>query len=158
MDEEQIKDRVLALVESTSMNRKEFAKFTNVAEATLSQVINGKTRPTLQFVEAIHKAMPNVSVEWLMFGSGTMYAQSEGSSAETNDQSSAAADSQGATHVSEEAPTLFSPRPTSGPVLPKAPAQHDENVVKYIDKPQRKITEIRVFYDDQTWESFSPKH
>jgi hypothetical protein len=22
---------------------------------------------------------------------------------------------------------------------------------------QRKITEIRVFYDDQTWESFTPK-
>ena len=29
-------------------------------------------------------------------------------------------------------------------------------VVKYIDKPARKITEIRVYYDDQTWESFAP--
>ena len=28
--------------------------------------------------------------------------------------------------------------------------------MKYIDKQQRKITEIRVFYDDQTWETFSP--
>jgi hypothetical protein len=25
-----------------------------------------------------------------------------------------------------------------------------------IDKIQRKVTEIRVFYDDQTWESFVP--
>lgn len=25
------------------------------------------------------------------------------------------------------------------------------------DKPQRKITEIRIFYDDQTWETFVPK-
>lgn len=29
--------------------------------------------------------------------------------------------------------------------------------VKNIDKQPRKITEIRVFYDDQTWESFVPK-
>lgn len=29
--------------------------------------------------------------------------------------------------------------------------------VKIIDKPQRKITEIRIFYDDQTWETFVPK-
>lgn len=29
--------------------------------------------------------------------------------------------------------------------------------VKYIDKPQRKITEIRIFFDDQTWETFVPK-
>lgn len=28
---------------------------------------------------------------------------------------------------------------------------------KKIDKPSRRITEIRVFYDDQTWESFVPK-
>ena len=26
-----------------------------------------------------------------------------------------------------------------------------------IDKQSRRITEIRVFYDDQTWESFVPK-
>lgn len=32
-----------------------------------------------------------------------------------------------------------------------------KETVKYIDKPQRKITEIRIFYDDQTWETFVPK-
>ena len=31
------------------------------------------------------------------------------------------------------------------------------NKVKNFDKPQRKITEIRIFYDDQTWETFVPK-
>ena len=29
--------------------------------------------------------------------------------------------------------------------------------VKYIDKPQRQITEIKIFFDDQTFESFVPK-
>ena len=28
--------------------------------------------------------------------------------------------------------------------------------VKYVDKPQRKIMEIRVFYDDQTFDTFVP--
>ena len=28
--------------------------------------------------------------------------------------------------------------------------------VKIPDKPQRRVTEIRVYYDDQTWESFVP--
>ena len=31
------------------------------------------------------------------------------------------------------------------------------NKVKNFDKSQRKITEIRIFYDDQTWETFVPK-
>ena len=29
--------------------------------------------------------------------------------------------------------------------------------MKYFDKPQRQVTEIRIFYDDQTWETFVPK-
>jgi len=28
--------------------------------------------------------------------------------------------------------------------------------VKIIDKPARRVTEIRIYYDDQTWESFVP--
>ena len=28
--------------------------------------------------------------------------------------------------------------------------------VKILDKPQRKVIEIRVFYDDQTWDTFVP--
>ena len=30
------------------------------------------------------------------------------------------------------------------------------NEVKMQDKPQRRVLEIRVFYDDQTWETFVP--
>ena len=33
----------------------------------------------------------------------------------------------------------------------------EQFIVKNIDKPQRKITEIRIFFDDQTWETFLPK-
>jgi hypothetical protein len=29
-------------------------------------------------------------------------------------------------------------------------------IEKYIDKPQRKITEIRIFFDDGTYETFTP--
>ena len=28
--------------------------------------------------------------------------------------------------------------------------------IKILDKPQRKVMEIRVFYDDQTWDTFVP--
>ena len=41
------------------------------------------------------------------------------------------------------------------------PVNKERNIVqtsvKYIDKPQRNITEIRIFFDDQTWETFVPK-
>jgi hypothetical protein len=39
----------------------------------------------------------------------------------------------------------------------RTPKNIAQAAVKYVDKPQRKITEIRIFYDDQTWETFVPK-
>jgi hypothetical protein len=38
------------------------------------------------------------------------------------------------------------------PVRPEVQVE----VMKNYDKQPRRVTEIRVFYDDQTWESFVP--
>lgn len=43
------------------------------------------------------------------------------------------------------------------PGVNHTPKNQPHESVKYVDKPQRKITEIRIFYDDQTWETFVPK-
>ena len=36
-------------------------------------------------------------------------------------------------------------------------ASKERVVIKEVEKPQRQITEIRIFFDDQTWETFVPK-
>lgn len=41
--------------------------------------------------------------------------------------------------------------------LPPDGNPQQQAYAKNIDKPVRRITEIRVFYDDQTWEAFVPK-
>ncbi|MDY3674334.1 MAG: hypothetical protein SO049_05865, partial [Prevotella sp.] len=41
--------------------------------------------------------------------------------------------------------------------MTRQPLQQIQVTAKNIDKQPRRITEIRVFYDDQTWESFVPK-
>ena len=52
-------------------------------------------------------------------------------------------------HQDEVLPTMAS--------MGQSPRNPVRTEVKYIDKPQRRITEIRIFFDDQTWESFVPK-
>ena len=37
------------------------------------------------------------------------------------------------------------------------PNNYPQAAIKIYDKHERKITEIRIFYDDQTWETFVPK-
>lgn len=57
--------------------------------------------------------------------------------------------------ASPSSPSLFEQPQTHG--VRRTPKNVAQAAVKYIDKPQRKITEIRIFYDDQTWETFVPK-
>ncbi len=137
-----MKDRIYQLMKYQGMSQKEFASTLCIAEGTLSGIFTGRTRPTNNIVNAIHECFPHISINWLMFGEGDMLL--DGSSSQPSEAASGQADlfTQGTAPSAEANPA---------PV----PAPQIQEVVKYIDKPQRKITEIRVFYDDGTFETFS---
>lgn len=143
-----MKDRIRQLMNDKAMSQRNFANELHLAEATLSGIFNGRTRPTNQTVTAIHDAFPDVNIQWLMFGEGDMYINSDNSS-----QSSSVSDNDN--QVPEQL-DLFSEAP-----IPTPPTENSSNsapeiryVEKIIDKPQRKITEIRIFFDDGTYETF----
>jgi hypothetical protein len=141
-----------------------FADFIGLAPATLSSIYNERTRPTLSVVEAIKKKIPNISTDWLMFGSGDMYISSPAPA-----DSLLSAEERGVNGGQiVQSPMLDfdqpqSPTPQQGPQAPysfnsvkSTRPEIERTEVKIIDKPQRRVTEIRVFYDDQTWECFVP--
>ena len=149
-----MKDRIRQIMESQHMTQQVFAQFIEMSPASLSSIFNGRTKPTLNIVEAIKKKIPDISTDWLMFGSGSMYLNTK-------------------TEVSSQPPTsqesLFDFSDNPSPTLDfQVPTVQNSNSVKttrsnpvreeikIIDKPLRRVTEIRVFYDDQTWESFVP--
>lgn len=156
-----MKERIKQLMESQHLSQKAFAQFTGISEGTLSGVLNDRTRPTLQIVESIHNHFPNVSLEWLLYGIGPMEKPADGAKAEDGSD-----DRQGEATVGSTASAARSPSPAlfdmqtvqQSSAGRQGVATQQKEIVKYIDKPQRKITEIRVFFDDQTWESFVPKH
>ena len=148
-------------MESQHMTQQVFADYIQQSPATLSSIFNGRTRPTLNIVEAIKKKIPNISTDWLMFGSGDMYLpQNEGLNEEETTQNGT---------LQIQNPMLdFDAAPSPTPHNSVQQPQNSNSVrstrldlerqeVKTIDKPQRRITEIRVFYDDQTWETFVPQ-
>lgn len=177
-----MKDRIKKLMENQHMTQKIFAQYTGISEGTLSGIFNGRTRPTLQIVDNIHQHFPKISIDWLMFGNGPMYVSNSpttGDNAQPSDSAATSTSVDGITaadasqsdgeHSAESSasggaapgtrqPSLFGQDNAKGSQSARSAASQAEKViVKYVDKPQRKITEIRIFYDDQTWESFVPK-
>jgi DNA-binding XRE family transcriptional regulator len=155
-------------MESQHMTQQVFADFIGLAPATLSSIYNERTRPTLSVVEAIKKKIPNISTDWLMFGSGDMYVASSASPAPADSLFPAEEGGVNGGQIVQNPMLDFdqaqSPTPQQRPQAPysfnsvkSTPSNIERTEVKIIDKPQRKVKEIRVFYDDQTWETFVPE-
>lgn len=181
-----MKDRIRFLMEDQHLTQQSFAQQLGIAPATLCNIFNDRTKPTLNIVDAIKKKFPRVNLDWLLCGSGPVYINND---ADTNAGSSTSSGDGGPAPgieslafdfdgVSQDASTAT---PSASSVESNRKIDSSQNVagslfdqtnirgvdatpknrvcetVKYIDKPQRKITEIRIFYDDQTWETFVPK-
>lgn len=146
-----MKDRIYQLMKQQGMSQKQFANELCIGEATLSSIFTGRTRPTTNIISNIHERFPEVSIPWLMFGEGDMYA-GETVSEHLLTTSSDVNDVPPAADLFSE---MRSQEPVSTPtsVPPTMPLMRE--TIKYVDKPQRKITEIRVFFDDGTYETFS---
>ena len=68
-----MKDRIKRLMESQHMTQQTFADFIGISSASLSSIFNGRTKPTLNTVEAIKGKFPTISLDWLMYGSEPMF-------------------------------------------------------------------------------------
>ncbi|MDE5561882.1 MAG: helix-turn-helix domain-containing protein [Bacteroidaceae bacterium] len=172
-----MKERIRQLMLDKGMTQKSLASELCIAEATLSGIFNGRTRPTNLTVSAIHERFPEVNISWLMFGEGEMYTGAQDVSLNEEQLPNGRGDAYGQAdlfsgtdasigHHDERSNVTASvdkhsyPGATPQGQLPNAaPAMQVpqiQYIEKYLDKPQRKITEIRIFFDDGTYETFTP--
>ena len=166
-----MKDRIRRIMESKQMSQQEFAQKLELSPASLSSIFTGRTNPTNKHAQAIHKAFPEVSINWLMFGEGDMYSSAsaaidlstsydanpsvnnayDGSSVEASYRNEASGISQ---------PTIFDIPMSSSHDISSAYRSNENSKnlskVKNHDIVRRAVKEIRVFYDDGTYESFAP--
>lgn len=193
-----MKDRIRQLMEAQHMNQQTFASFTGIGTASLSSIFTGRTRPTLNHVDAIMDKFPNVNPMWLLKGIGGMMLSAgdaasgagggeaptgESTTRDMPDATTAGGPAMGTAPMASaslsrnirngaggasdnlSAPlNLFDA--AAGSMTPRnggsanGPSQAQSfrfDAQQKVIQIQRKITEIRVFYDDQTWESFVPK-
>ena len=172
-----MRDRIKKVIESQHMTQQEFAECIKVAPATLSSIFTGRTAPSLKVVEAIKGRFPDISTDWLMFGKGSMVdapsADADGvhdsplpsekeAKVDFGDESDVPAVSLGAGSGRDIGTARASGAAVAAVVGGRKNAGGQSAIggfqmVNNCDKSTRRIVEIRIFYDDQTWETFVPK-
>ena len=148
-----MKDRIRHIMEEQHMSQQVFADFIGLSPATLSSIFNGRTRPTLNIVEAIKNKLPMINTDWLLMGIGDMYVTPDGGSDKTLEPGRQLGVE---TMIDFDQPINSSPMTNYQQGVSNTHPENSNQVVKIIDKEPRKVTEIRVYYDDQTYETFVP--
>lgn len=145
-------------METQHMTQQTFSDLIGISPASLSSIFNGRTKPTLTTVDAIRKKFPTLNLEWILYGHGAMFKDTNFSS-DTQIANSQDVVDEPSFNFDDDTHPL--PQRSSDGVIQQGvnytPKKIVKNEVKYLDKPKRTITEIRVFYDDLTYESFVPK-
>ncbi|MCF0197819.1 MAG: helix-turn-helix transcriptional regulator [Bacteroidaceae bacterium] len=163
-----MKDRIRIIMDEQGMNQKEFCAKTGISQSTLSGILNGRSTATLPQCQAVYKHFPQYSFQWLVFGDGEPCVTPAQNSAQESGETPETSAATPAVSTSLDQQDFFGTDYTPAPVrrvdpvkMPEKEPEHPtiipKEVVKYIDKPQRKITEIRIFFDDGTYEVFPNK-
>jgi len=151
-----MKDRVAQLIKEEKLSSAEFAERIGISPASVSAILNGRHKVSLDVVIKIMQTFEYVSWEWLVFGKGELNLLSDS-----------------ANHNSEPSNSLslfdeIQINPSNGTdsnLYAKENAVKENGIdikdsvrqgIKYVETPVKKICEIRVFYDDNTFEIFKP--
>lgn len=67
-----MKDRIKKIQEFSGLSLGVFASRTGIKSASLSHILNGRNNPSLDVVMKIHETFPEISWEWMLYGTGPM--------------------------------------------------------------------------------------
>ena len=150
-----IKDRFKMIMDREQLTAGAFAESIEVAQATISHILASRNNPSTEVILKLHKRYNDINLEWLLTGKGNMSNNSP--SVENNgfDYPLFAENSENLSNGTEESENRK--EIALGTTL-KSPKEIVKQEIIYKERPPKKITEIRIFFDDNTYETFKPEN
>ena len=171
-------ERIQEIIKVKNLSNIQFCNRTGINPASLSHIMSGRSNPTLSILRSVVSGFPDLNPEWVLMGSGSMMRKDQTVSSDSHEGDASGVSlpgvisesgaSQSSTSISSNQSRsanrmdLAADRPASPTVSQTsavAGASTEEVVRETIaqmqKRPKRKVVEIRVFYDDGTYESFS---
>lgn len=152
-----IKDRLKMIMDREKLTAGAFAESIGVAQATISHILGERNKyPSTEVILRLHQRYSDINLEWLLTGKGEMSKDSSSSTASCPDFdyplfTENAENPSNGTDKTENRKEIALGMPQN------SPNSIVRQEVIYKEKPAKKITEIRIFFDDNTYEIFKPE-
>ena len=164
MEEMNIALRLKSLIESLGLSDSQFADACDISRSTLSLLLSGKNKKVSDvLLSQIHEAFPKVSILWLLFGEGDKFKNE--SKENLNSVSSELQEFNKKNNEDEEQLNLVNLKQLENiikDVVNKSFELSFNSLEKFVVKNSettspRKVSKITVYYDDYTFETFTPE-
>lgn len=144
-----MKDRIVQLINSEGLTSSKFADTIGVQRSSISHILSGRNKPSLDFVQKIRRSFPHVNIDWIIFGEGEMYKSQETTNLFENETIQF--------EKEEEMPNVAA----QPPKLKKEPASKPVNQPESFPEmnafvPGKQIEKVVVFYTDKTFREYNP--
>lgn len=174
------KERIELLMKCYGLTPSQFAERTGIQRASVSHIISGRNKPSLEVLQKIYEAFPELDVRWLMTGQGDEpvapgeanlglmeTAVTENSLfaglAEQHQQAMRPAAEQRpqALHHLYAEPEYQLQQRSRTQQAPKQPAERQQrrgvSQKQQAAAPERRIKEVRIYFTDGTYETLVPE-
>lgn len=156
-----IQERIIELMAYLKLTAGALAESIGVQPSSVSHILSGRNKPSLDFVNKLLVCFPQVNYDWLVNGKGSMLKNV----AETGEAANLFSFSEqgGSTSVEtqsenvEESPRRVVARKAKTINKPNREKEPEEGGGEHKARSERKISKVILFYDDGSFEEFSPK-
>lgn len=148
-----MKDRIKLIMEKENLTPAKFADKLEINRAVISHILNGRNNPSLDVVTKILDEMDYINPEWLIKGVGSIYKEGVNIDDIPKDL-----------NLFNQEREIHDQRTNTSEQLKEIDLKTHENapqhaIYKDIEtekKHAKKITQIIIYYDDNTFEKFTP--
>jgi len=145
-------ERISQLIRSKKLTASQFADEVGVQPSSVSHVLSGRNKPSLDFVTKIILAYPDVDPEWLLTGKGSMFS----GDVEAADRPAVAGGGQTTMELGETLSSSGGARKSAN-IREEDPAPtRTATAGKRVAGEQKKADRIVIFYADGTFRAYSP--
>jgi len=139
-------DRISTLIKTKKISASQFADEIGVQRSSVSHVLSGRNKPSLDFITKIIMTYPEVNSDWLLTGTGSMLRNEN----EEEEPAIFPENAQTSINISSGSDTMDDNQ--AGPAVP----QKKKAGRKIRTTGSKEIERIVLFYNDGTFIDFMP--
>jgi transcriptional regulator with XRE-family HTH domain len=135
-------ERILEILKIKNLSPAQFADLIDVQRSSISHLIAGRNKPSLEFVQKILKTFPEINTDWLLSGKGPVLDREVNLNEELN-----------------HPPDLFNQEKVEEEKIVELKKPDSEKIQrkKLIEPEGKKIEKIVCLYKDNTFREYLPE-